>query len=190
MAVCDQIIDTVACLANHQLSRTELNCPGCTSLLAGRTKPVFQAVVALGALHGVAGLRTDFRYSEGAGCNAHAAAHTNIGLIVNSAEFIPNNRTGRTSLMAWGSAAVFALVAHEQPFTGFRFFEQRINGLWSRTIHGVLFRETFNELHMTPVVGRKIAGVVVAVAGPMVGIGFQLVPLLAGNFARFATSTD
>ena len=53
-------------------------------------------------------------------------------------------------------------------------------------IHGVLFfRETFNKLHMTPVVGRKIACVVVAIAGPMVGIGFQLVPLLAGNFARF-----
>lgn len=122
--------------------------------------------------------------------SAQAAAHTNIGLIVNSAEFIPNNRTGWTSLMAWGSAAVFALITHEQPFAGFRFFEQRINGLWSRKIHGVLFRETFNELHMTPVVGRKIACVVVAIAGPMVGIGFQLVPLLAGNFARFAAGTD
>ena len=73
----------------------------------------------------------DFRYSEGAGRNTHAQP-TNIGLIVNSAEFIPNNRTGWTSLMAWGSAAVFALITHEQPFAGFRFFEQRINGLWSR----------------------------------------------------------
>lgn len=190
MAVCDQIIDTVACLCEPSALSDRTEWPRLYKPPAGRTKSVFQAVVALGALHGVAGFRTDFRYSEGAGCNAHAAAHTNIGLIVNSAEFIPNNRTGWTSLMAWGSAAVFALITHEQPFAGFRFFEQRINGLWSRKIHGVLFRETFNELHMTPVVGRKIACVVVAIAGPMVGIGFQLVPLLAGNFARFAAGTD
>ena len=74
--------------------------------------------------------------------------------------------------MARGSAAVFALITHEQPFTGFRFFKQRINGCGSRTIDSILFGKALNEFHMTPIIGRKIAGVVVAVTGPMIRIGF------------------
>src|SRR5262249_42079462 len=44
--------------------------------------------------------------------------------------------------------------------------------------------DLFDELHVTPRGGRELAGVVVAVAGPVKAIGREQVPLLTRDLAR------
>lgn len=92
--------------------------------------------------------------------------------------------------MAGRGSAVFALVAHEEPFPGLRFFKKSINRSRSRTINCILFRESFYELYVAPIICGKVAGVVVTITGPMIRIRLQLIPLLAGYFAGFASGTD
>src|SRR5262249_30680270 len=50
--------------------------------------------------------------------------------------------------------------------------------------------ELLDELHMSPGRGGKLAGVIVAVAGPVEPVRGELIPLFTRNLARLAADAD
>ena len=113
--------------------------------------------------------------AERAGRDAIATTITDVILDNHGAEFGADDGPGRTCVQATGMHAMLADIAQHQP-------------------GDAVPRWSFDERYVTPRGGSEVDGIVITESGHREGrrgsISRQLIPLLAGNLARFATDTD
>src|SRR5689334_5923517 len=166
-----QLLDALLCAHFELLDRAELDRLRRARLRARGLHAGLQTVVAERALLRRARSGVDVDHAERARRDAIAAAVACIGLNNDGVELGADDRAGRTDLQTRRLNAVFAYIAHQQPTTVF-----------------AVVGELLDELHVAPMNAVQRARVVVAVAGERgltaVPAG-ELVPLLAGDLARF-----
>src|SRR5437868_4248279 len=155
--------------------RPELDRVGGTGLGARRLEPHLEPVVAQGALLGRARHRIDVDHAERARGDAGPAPVAHVGLDHHRVELGADDRAGGAHLQASCLDAVLAHVAHHQPAAVVRALE------------------LLDEAHVSPMDAVQPARVVVAVAGELphaAVLGWELVPFLARDLARFAADAN
>src|SRR5205807_4948005 len=171
LELCDPFPGARAQLGN----RPELDRVGGAGLGARRLESHLEPVVAQRALLGRAGHRVDVDHAERARGDAGPAAVAHVGLDDHGVELGADDRPGGAHLQAACLDAVLAHVAHHQPAAVVRALE------------------LLDEAHVSPMDAVQPARVVVAVAGELphaAVLGWQLVPFLARDLARFAADAN
>ncbi len=168
------------------------------ALAQAGSRPSLLAVVAEGALEGAA-VVGDLGYDAvGAGRDAVAAAVADVGLDVDVIELVADDGACRAGLLARRLDAVLAHVAHESPAP--QGVELGPAGQRLRHVLGERYEvdvagqaallRVLDERDVAPGRARELLCVVVGVAGQLVAVGRELVPLLAGDLAGLAPYTD
>src|SRR5215207_1053969 len=171
---------------------------GRTRLGASWLHPVALPVVAKGALKDPAIFRDRRDDAVGTGRDTVAAAVADVGLDVDVVELVADDCAGRTRLLAGRLHTMLADVAHERPapqsvelcptrelFAHVFGQSDEVNVAGEPALFGVL-----NKSDVAPGSAGELLGVVVGVAGQLVAVGGDLVPLLAGNLAGLAADAD
>src|SRR5258706_11882206 len=143
---------------------------------ARRHETRLHAVVAERALLRGARHRVDVDHTERAGADAVTATVAGIRLDDDGVELGPDDGARRAHFETAGPQAVLADIAHHEPAP-------------VATIRA----ELLDELHVPPVDAVETTGVVVAVAAERPNPAIRrrkLIPLLAGDLARFAPDAD
>src|SRR5438105_2237107 len=162
-----QLTETLPRALAQHAHRAELDRLRGARLRACRRHAVLLAVVTQCAFMRAPVIRIAVEHPERAGGYTESASVANILLHVHIAEFVEDERAGRTGLLAGRLCTVLADIAHHEPS--------------ARTGAGL---ELFHERDVPPRGGRERDGVVVTGARPAEPVGRQLVPLLAGPVAR------
>src|SRR5207248_4784914 len=110
-------------------------------------------------------------------------AVTDVLLDEDCVELGPDDGIGRADLEAGGVLAVLADVRHHQEGLA----AARVGRLVDQVAGG---RHVLDELHMAPVLGVQLAGVVEAVEEQVGLVSLEPVPLLAGDLAGLAADAD
>src|SRR3954454_16421660 len=157
------------------LDITKLDRLRMASFCAGRNQSCFLPVVAECAFKRTAIVWILLHHSERAGNDAVSTAVANVRLDENTAEFGTDDSTGRASFKTTGYFAMLANVRGKAPgrHVGIVATEARL-------------RRRFHELHMPPCRVTHGPRIVITEACPVEPVLFDLVPFLAGNFARLA----
>jgi hypothetical protein len=152
------------------------------ALAQAGSRPSFEPVVAEGALVRLAVEWTEGGDAEGTGRNTVAAAVADILLDHDRIELGADDGASRACLHATGVDTMLADVAQHEPVA----LEGR-EGRWTSPFP---IADPLDEGDMTPGGRAEIAGIVVTHAGEAEIVHRQLVPLLAGDLARFTADAE
>src|SRR5690242_6392005 len=154
----------------------ELDRLGRASFRASRFHPDLETIVTEGALLGGARYRINFDHSKGTGGDTVATAVARVRLDHHGIEFGASDGSRGTHFEARRLHAVLAHVTHQEP---------------APVLPSV--GKLLDEFYVPPVDAVEPTGIVIAVTAQgvnaAVGAG-QLIPFLAGDFARLAANAD